>query len=66
MSDVASISQFAQANVAAEVSMKVAVKARDVAKQQGAAVMSLLEGAAELSKSIAIVTGKGGHLDVTG
>jgi len=65
MTDIASISQLTQANVAAEVGMKVAVKAKEVAKQQGAAVVSLLESAAELSWSLAIDAGTGGRLDVT-
>ena len=66
MTDAATISQYTQANLAADVSMKVAVKARDVARQQGASVLSLLETAANLSKSMAVEPGKGGQLDVVG
>ena len=56
MPDVTSISQFAQSQIAAEASVKVAVKAKDVVKQQGEAAISLLESAAELSKQFAIQT----------
>jgi len=66
MIDAASISQFTQANVAAEVNMKVAVKTKDIAKQQGAAAISLLEKAAQLSKSLATESGKDRRLDVAG
>ena len=41
----------------------VAVKARNVVKQQGDAAISLLEDAAELAKSVE--TGKGNRIDVT-
>ena len=66
MTDVASISQLAQSQVAAEASMKVAVKAQNLAKQQGAAAVSLLESAAELSRALSVESGKGEQLDVTG
>jgi hypothetical protein len=66
MSDVASISNLVQTNVAHEVSMRVAVKAKDVAKQQGAAAVSLLESAAELSQNLSKAIGKGMKLDVVG
>ena len=66
MSDVAAVNQLHQAHLASQVAMKVAVKAKDVTEQQGAAMVSLLEAAAELSQTLAAETGKGMHLDVTG
>ncbi len=63
---VASASQFAQAQVAADISLRVGVKAKDVVEQQGEAAISLLESAANLSQSLAGEPGKGVHLDVTG
>ncbi|MEX2213859.1 MAG: hypothetical protein WD768_07015 [Phycisphaeraceae bacterium] len=66
MTDAAAISQYTQSHVAADISMKVAVKAREVAQQEGAAVLSLLETAAELSQGRSIEPGKGGRLDVVG
>ena len=66
MSDVASISQFKQANLAAEIGIRVAVKAKNVAEEQGAAILSLLESAGDLSQSLAAEPGKGNRLDVIG
>ncbi len=66
MTDAAAISSFSQARLAADVNIKVAAKAKSVAEQQGAAVLSLLESAATLSQSLAIEPGKGQRLDVTG
>lgn len=66
MTDAAAISQFSQARLAADVNIKLAVKVKDVAEQQGAAVLSLLESAATLSQSMTHESGKGQQLDVTG
>lgn len=45
-----SISAFQQATLRNEVQTRVARKAQDVAKQQGQAAISLLEGAAQLQQ----------------
>lgn len=66
MTDAAAISQFSQAQLATDVNMKVAVKAKQITEQQGAAVLSLLESAAQVAQSSAVAAGKGAHLDVTG
>ena len=66
MSDAAAISQYTRANLTADVSMKVAVKTKDIAKQQGAAVLSLLDTAAKLSKTLAHDPAKGNLLDTVG
>ena len=66
MVNAASISSYTQANLAADVSMKVAVKAKHVSEQQGEAVLSLLETAKNLSQSMMGESGKGGRLDVIG
>lgn len=66
MTDAAAISQFSQARLAADVNIKLAVKVKDVAQQQGAAVLSLLESAATLSQSMTLESGKGQQLDVIG
>ena len=66
MSDAAAISQFTQSHLADAVHTKVAVKAKEVAQQQGDAVLSLLQTAAELTPCNTGDCGKGtgGKLDV--
>lgn len=66
MISAASASQFAQAQVASDISMQVAVKAKDIAEKQGDAVISLLQNAADLGQSLAKEPGKGVRLDVLG
>ena len=53
--DVAAASTIQQAELAGQISTAIARKSLDAAEQQGAAVLSLLEAAAELAD--ASVTG---------
>jgi hypothetical protein len=48
-----------QASLSSNISITVAAKQLDAYKQQGDAVVSLLEGAVQLSKEV----GKGGRID---
>ena len=66
MNSIASASSNAPSNLAAEIGIRVAVKAKNVAEQQGAAMISLLESAGELSQALATEPGKGTRLDVLG
>ena len=53
-----------QVQLMEQVSMAVAKKSLDAAEQQGAAAISLLESAAEVSQAAAKTSGK--HIDVYG
>ncbi len=66
MTSIAANSSSAPSTLAAEIGIRVAVKAKNVAEQQGAAMISLLESAGELSQSLAAEPGKGTRLDVIG
>ncbi|MEM1108290.1 MAG: putative motility protein [Planctomycetota bacterium] len=54
-----------QSTIAADIGVAVARKSLDNAKQQGAAAISLLEGAAQIANQ-PIQPGKGEAIDVTG
>jgi len=60
----ASASAFKQQQVAQEVGVRIAAKTLDVAKQQGAAAISLLESAAEFATA-PVASHKGQRLDVS-
>lgn len=68
----AAASDIQQANIASQIATKVAVKAQDVQKAQGEAVVALLESAVENGKqSIAQAEqskfeGRGRNVDVRG
>lgn len=69
MSDISSIvaagTALSSAQLGNEVATKVAVKARDISKQQGQAVISLLESAMEVQQQ-SIARANAGHgLDLT-
>lgn len=70
MSDISSIASagtaLSNAQLGNEVATRVAVKAQNVAKQQGQAMLSLLEGAMEIQQQSNASVSSGGKLDVTG
>jgi hypothetical protein len=69
MSDAAGISNLQAGSLALEISTRIARKALDVTKQQGASAISLLEQAAQLSDELNGQAGglephKGARIDV--
>ena len=68
MSDVTSLAAYAtgiqQDRLRQQVGMAVANKAQDVAKQEGRAVVQMIQAAAEVAAPRPAV--RGGRLDVTG
>lgn len=67
-SDIAAASSVSQAQLGFEVGVAVAKKSLDAAKQEGAAVLSLLQQAVELQQAAPAgpVNGVGEKLDVRG